>query len=124
MVKMQAPAFEVIEGGKDPEFPITKADPKPPNTEDWLRTLPEHTRFVSQHKTNQGSRLDTYGIAAILDIAVLLYDFNNPMGPPMFYVLSERFSKDNRFVGILPEPKGENDGEHHPPEPEPREVDD
>lgn len=125
MIKYSKAAFEVIEGGKDVDFPITKAAQQPPSGEDWLRNLPNHTRFVSKHKTNQGSRLDTYGIAAILDFAILLYDFNNPMGPPMFYVLSDEFSKMNRLIGILPNPpKEEENNEHYLPQPEPCTIDD
>jgi hypothetical protein len=125
----KTPALKLIDGGKpleEVDFPITKADPKPPGGGDWLRSLPNHTRFVSRHKTNQGSRLDTWGIAAILPQCIMLYDFNNPMGPPVSWHTSEEFSRDNRFVAILPDPpKEEEDNEqHHLPQPEPREEHD
>lgn len=126
-MKKAEQAFEVIQGGKDLEFPITKAAPAPPKGEDWLRSLPNHTRFCCIHRSDQGSFLDTYGITAILDEVVLLYDFGEVMRSPLKCVISDRFSKDRRLIAVLPDPnppqEGENN-EHHLPQPEPREVDD
>ncbi len=120
--------FKVIQGGlEDDEIPITKPAETPPG-EDWLRKLPAESRFLSQHKTNRGSRLDNYGIAAILPFAVMLYDFQVAMGSPFVFVISEKFSRDNRLVGLLPETpqqEGEENGiQRHPPASEPRPVHD
>lgn len=100
--------LEVIQGGLEEEdFPITKPAQTPPG-EDWLRKLPNHTRFLCQHKTNKGSLLDNFGVAAILPEAVMVYDFQTAMGNPFKFVLSEIFSRDNRLVAILPEQEGDN----------------
>lgn len=125
---MIGPQLRVIQGDLvDPEIPITKPAGSPPG-EDWLRKLPAETRFLCQHKTNKGSRLDNYGIAAILPKSVMLYDFQVAMGSPFVFVISETFSRDNRLVEILPETpqqEGEQNGiQRHSPASKPRPVDD
>lgn len=113
--------LELIQGGlvEDEEIPITKTAPAPPSGKDWLRTLPNHTRFVCKMKRGAITWLDLYGIAAILDECILLYDFQVAMGSPFRWTLSENFSRDRDLVRVIPEQ--EVTDEHHPSLPEPRE---
>lgn len=117
------PDLKLLQGGlQDEDFPITKANPAPPSGKDWLRTLDNHTRFVCKNKRGPVTWLDLYGIAAILDECILLYDFQVAMGSPFRWVISDAFSRDRELVRVLPEPSQEEvDNEHHPSLPEPRE---
>lgn len=122
------PQLKILQGGlvEDDSQPVAKPMMRPPG-EDWLRKLPNETRFVCHHKADKGSFLDMYGIAAILPEVVLLYDFSPPMGvSPFRYVLSDRFSRDRVLVSILPTPQkeGDNDEQRYLSVDEPREVHD
>lgn len=93
--------FEVIDGGKKDEFPITKPDGSGGKSDDWLRSLGQDTRFLCRPRNNRSSVFDQYGIAGLIPEAVLLYSFGS-VGFPFVWVDSSRFSKDNVFVAILP----------------------
>lgn len=91
-----------------------KTDPNPPDF-DWLRTLPYEARFVSTHINNKTCWYDQWGIGMITPKAVLLADFREG-GLVWRWVDSRLFSRDNRLVEIIPQPKelekpaGEEDG--------------
>jgi len=115
--------FEVVQGGVEDEFPITKTAPQPPGNKDWLRELPLFTGFVSHGKLMRGAYLDSYGIAQIEDYAILLFNLTPAMGEPVRkWVNSFKFSQDNILDGIIPNPpqEEETNGQHNLPVSEPR----
>lgn len=100
--------FEVIDGGKA-DIPITKPDGNGIGIDDWLRRLPFESRFLCHGKQNRGCFLESYGVASIMQEAILLYDFNGFRPTPFVWVNSVLFSRDYVFVAILPNPPKEED---------------
>lgn len=118
------PQFEVIQGGKDPDFPITKTAEGPPKSPDWLRMLPFETRFLCKRKNTKNYLFDNYGVAQVTDHACLLYNFQQNAGySPFLWVDTNEFSRNYELIEILPIEEG-NNGQHNLPPPEPRQVDD
>jgi len=73
--------------------------PKPPQGPDWLRELPFETRFLCTVKGMRTYRRNLYGVAAVTDKSVLLWNFNE--GPPM-WVDSYLFSQSHDLIEVLP----------------------
>jgi len=111
--------MEVIQGGKA-DFPITKSAPNG-GDRDWLRELPEKTRFLSKYKLLKGSFLENYGVLSFSEKAALLYNFLPRMGDlTHIWVDTQQFSKDNLLIEILNPPLEEETNEHNLPVAEPR----
>lgn len=130
--RLEDKRFEIIEGGKE-NIPITKVDPKGPEVLDWLRGLGHGARFLTRGRHNRGCFLDNYGIAQVLDNAVMLYNFLPQYGAsPYVWVDSFKFSQDHVLVEILPSAEGTenpteeegNNEQDYLSLPEPRQNDD
>lgn len=103
-------------------FGIPKSNPSGPKSGDWLRGLPDGAFFLSKAKagpSSQAAFFDRWGIAAVLPEAMMLAapHRNNPVAFEFFWVDSQKFSEQNRFVALLPpvpkdaeEHLGEEDG--------------
>ncbi len=85
------------------EFPQVKPNGQPPSGNDWLRGLPNHSRFVCRRKATKGPYLDGFGIGAVLPECILLggEDDYKP-GIKWNWVDSAEFSKQYQLIALLP----------------------
>lgn len=101
---------EMAESAEIIPFEIAaKTAPSGTKTGDWLRTLPADAFFLSKAKAgspSQSAFFDRWGIAAIIPEAVMLAapHRNNSLAFEFFWVDSQKFSEQNRFVALLPKP--------------------
>lgn len=97
--------------------PIPKPEMKPPDGPDWLRSLPNGTRFLARKKGAVSQVfLELFGIAQVTPKAILLFS-EVEYGPAMVpkYVDSAEFSRRYIHVETLPEmkPLEEGDGDNN-----------
>jgi len=104
-------------------FPEPKPAGSGPKVEDWLRSLPEHSWFVSKAKGSTTPWLDFFGISRIVPEAVMLASRNNLGGMDFHWCDSETFSKVNRFVAVIAQPEESNLKEEANPDKEAGEQD-
>lgn len=81
---------------------------------DWLRELPFEARFLAKKKSAAGYIYDSYGISMVIPEAVLLASISpDRPGFQFDWVDSQKFSEQNMFIALLPEPpKQELDNQH------------
>lgn len=96
-------------------FGVPKTAGDGSKTADWLRTLPPNCFFLAKGKaTNTNAAFfDRWGIAAVIPEAIMLAapHRNNPLAYEFFWVDSQKFSEQNRFVALLPDAEaGDKDG--------------
>lgn len=94
---------EARKGGEVIPFqqtPLATA-PTPPG-DDWLRRLPNETRFVAKPRNYKGAWLGAYGVAAKLPECILIAVFHEGT-MAMHWVDSAIFSRDHIHVATIPE---------------------
>ena len=118
--------LQLIQGGVEDDFPITKPAQSGPKDEDWLRQLPIKTRFLSKLKMQRSCLLENYGVLEFTEKAALLYNFLPLMGNlTHMWVDTAIFSRDNVLVEVINPPEEEDVNEqYHLPVSEPRQEHD
>ncbi len=93
-------------------FGVPKTAGDGTKTRDWLRSLPANCFFLAKGKATgnvNAAFFDRWGVAAVIPEAVMLAapHRNNPLAYEFFWVDSQKFSEQNRFVALLPTPDKE-----------------
>ncbi len=94
---------EARRGGEVIPFQPALATAPTGTGEDWLRNLPDETRFTARTRNYKGPWLQAFGISAKYPLCILVAIFEKG-SMDMVFVDSQKFSRDYELVEIIPEP--------------------